>query len=298
MVGSAAKRPADIDAQAPAPIAKRTATDLSSTSAADTSNMDATASACEHLISCISPPGSSSKHKVHSSLPEPLQPPRVSQQVHKEECTLCFDDQDGPNGIDVCLTCFNGACCGPSSPTELDNDRKHSELHHAKTGHALVLNIKRRPKPKQITEDQVSSLLSIHEAWFSLMLIGIAFTQALPAKLAIRAETESDKYDFIYTPKCLACSSLAEGMNLPELQPVVDGVIKSMSSAQQSEVKSWEEEILPCQHTKNLVQLEEGQRQKIDSSIAPSGERKERGCSQCDLVSNSQSLSTESDSAI
>ena len=30
--------------------------------------------------------------------------------------------------------------------------------------------------------------------------------------------------------------------------------MKAMSSAQQSEVKAWEEEILPCEHTLTLVQ--------------------------------------------
>lgn len=34
----------------------------------------------------------------------------------------------------------------------------------------------------------------------------------------------------------------------------VDGIMKAMSSAQQSEVKAWEEEILPCEHTLTLVQ--------------------------------------------
>ncbi|KAF6752097.1 hypothetical protein DFP72DRAFT_906102 [Ephemerocybe angulata] len=39
-----------------------------------------------------------------------LQPPRLSESVHREECTQCFDDQDSPLGIGVCLTCFNGGC--------------------------------------------------------------------------------------------------------------------------------------------------------------------------------------------
>jgi len=96
-----------------------------------------------------------------------LSPPRPSQQIHKEECTLCFDDQvsllsfdqiltdylnhtslsfslgyqDGPNGIDVCLFCFNGSC--PST-----SDRSHSLLHFKKTDHPLVVNVKRKLKPR------------------------------------------------------------------------------------------------------------------------------------------------------
>lgn len=75
-----------------------------------------------------------------------LNAPRPSQQVHRDECTLCFDDQDGPEGIDVCLLCFNGGCTG-------NGDREHSRLHFQKTGHAIVANVKRRRKPRP---DQVS----------------------------------------------------------------------------------------------------------------------------------------------
>lgn len=49
--------------------------------------------------------------------------------------------QDGPFGVDVCLTCFNGGCTG-------NEDREHAALHFQKTGHALVVNVKRREKPK------------------------------------------------------------------------------------------------------------------------------------------------------
>ena len=47
--------------------------------------------------------------------------------------------QDGPLGIDVCLTCFNGGC--------LDPDRHHALTHYEKTGHRFALNVKRRRKP-------------------------------------------------------------------------------------------------------------------------------------------------------
>lgn len=46
--------------------------------------------------------------------------------------------QDGPFGIDVCLTCFNGGC--------LDPDRHHALTHYKKTGHKFALNVKRRRK--------------------------------------------------------------------------------------------------------------------------------------------------------
>jgi hypothetical protein len=39
-----------------------------------------------------------------------------------------------------------------------------------------------------------------------------------------------------------------------QIQAIVNGVMQSMSSARQSEVKAWEEEILACEHTLMLDQ--------------------------------------------
>ncbi|PWZ02709.1 ubiquitinyl hydrolase [Testicularia cyperi] len=182
-----------------------------------------------------------------------LAPPRPSQQVHKEECTLCFDDHDGPDGVDVCLLCFNGGCTG-------NNDRQHSRLHFEKTQHALVVNVKRVPKPKPASTAND--------------------TPSAPKKLAIAAETEADKFDIITTPRCLACDAGGLGKELPrteKLEEVISGILNAMSSAQQSEVKAWEEEIVPCQHTRELVQPGEPIR------LEPSGLA---SCNKCDLTSN------------
>uniref|UniRef100_V5GVJ0 Ubiquitin carboxyl-terminal hydrolase n=2 Tax=Kalmanozyma brasiliensis (strain GHG001) TaxID=1365824 RepID=V5GVJ0_KALBG len=182
-----------------------------------------------------------------------LAPPRPSQQVHKEECTLCFDDQDGSNGIDVCMFCFNGACNG-------NGDREHSRLHFEKTQHALVVNIRRtrRPAPPRVKGE----------------------TPSMPTKLAISAETDADKYDYHTVPRCLACDPSGPGKDLPvtdKLDEVIRGIMTAMSSAQQSEVKAWEEEIVPCQHTRELVQP--GEPMKLEPSGLAS-------CGKCDLTSN------------
>lgn len=41
-----------------------------------------------------------------------------------------------------------------------------------------------------------------------------------------------------------------------QLDGLVAAVLNAMSSAQKSEVKAWEEEIVPCGHTRELVQSE------------------------------------------
>lgn len=40
-----------------------------------------------------------------------------------------------------------------------------------------------------------------------------------------------------------------------QLEEVIKGMMTALSSSQQSEVKAWEEEIVPCQHTRELKQI-------------------------------------------
>ncbi|KAH9920505.1 ubiquitin carboxyl-terminal hydrolase 14 [Epithele typhae] len=183
-----------------------------------------------------------------------LQQPKLSQSVHREECTQCFDNQDGPNGVDVCLTCFNGGC--------LDKERHHARTHAAKTGHGFTLNMKRKPKPSaNRAEDEEPP--------------------AKMKKLAIVEEREEDKYEHKTVLKCWKCDS-EHGLELPDasvdphVQSLISGVTQSMSSARQSEVKAWEEEFAACEHTLMLEQLATG-------SIAASGLAH---CSKCELKEN------------
>ncbi|KAF9028671.1 ubiquitinyl hydrolase [Hymenopellis radicata] len=183
-----------------------------------------------------------------------LSQPRLSQSVHREECTQCFDNQDTPLGVDVCLACFNGAC--------LDGDRQHALLHVTKLGHPFTLNVKRKPKPStQRVEDEEPP--------------------AKMAKLAILEERDEDKYEHTTVVKCWLCDP-SKGLELPnatkdpKIASVVRGVMESLSSARQSEVKAWEEEILPCEHTLTLEQF-------ASAAIPASGLAH---CSSCDLKEN------------
>lgn len=77
-------------------------------------------------------------------------------------------------------------------------------------------------------------------------------------KLAIVEDREEDKYEYRTTFKCWKCDS-ANGLELPDASdPAVKqlsaAVMQSLSSARQSEVKAWEEEIEACEHTLMLQQ--------------------------------------------
>lgn len=183
-----------------------------------------------------------------------LSPPRLSQSVHREECTQCFDDQDSPVGVDVCLVCFNGGC--------LSSDRHHARTHMKKSGHKFTLNVKRKLKPSSPRSEGQEP-------------------PAKMTKLAILEERDEDKYDTFTTVKCWLCDA-ENGKEVPEelvndqIKALVNGVMSSLSSARQSEVKAWEEEITACEHTLMLEQFDVGK-------IAESGLAH---CKSCDLKEN------------
>ena len=108
-----------------------------------------------------------------------LSQPKLSQSVHREECTQCFDDQvrpflcsskkrltDGIDrgcsqdthlGVEVCLSCFNGGC--------LDPERHHARTHVYKSGHTFSLNVKRKPKPS------TKRVLALYNPFLDIFLI-------------------------------------------------------------------------------------------------------------------------------
>ena len=74
------------------------------------------------------------------------------------------------------------------------------------------------------------------------------------SKLAIAAETEEDKYDTTTRVVCYADSVEKVDKGSGRLLPVIDGVMKAMTFARQEEVKAWEQEFVPCEHTLCLEQ--------------------------------------------
>lgn len=81
-------------------------------------------------------------------------------------------------------------------------------------------------------------------------------------KLAILEEREEDKWEHFTVIKCWKCDPV-HGLELLDIgstesakkaQELTDGVMKSLSSARQSEVKAWEEEIEACEHSLLLEQ--------------------------------------------
>ncbi|KAI0120944.1 ubiquitin carboxyl-terminal hydrolase [Xylariales sp. AK1849] len=159
-----------------------------------------------------------------------LSPPTPAQSVYREDCTQCFDSVDDPQGLDVCLQCFNGGCLGVKT---------HSKLHSTTRGHPLVLNIRRTRK--QLVKDEPPAKIT---------------------KLAIAAEAEADRYDTHTTVKCLECNTDIDPFN-PKIAPVAEGVLKANTFSRQEEVKAWEQELTSCEHIL-VLQQQEGRQLQSD----------------------------------
>ncbi|KAJ3148786.1 hypothetical protein HDU86_007341 [Geranomyces michiganensis] len=154
-----------------------------------------------------------------------LSPAVPSSEVFKDECTLCFDSQDMPDGIDVCLSCFNGGCLGTG--------RCHAELHYKKSSHPIVLNIKRIPKARKNDGSPPPTKIT---------------------KLAIEAENEEDAFDYLTEARCYGCGGVEIDRTAANLPAVIDSVILALSARKQSDVKAWQEDITKCSHTESLIQ--------------------------------------------
>lgn len=120
-------------------------------------------------------------------------------------------------------------------------------------GHPLVLNIKRTRKHIQRDEPP-----------------------AKQTKLAISAETEQDKYETSSQVNCFACQLENVEKTTDALNAKVAGILAAATYARQEEVKAWELEIQPCEHTLCLEQQPGRQIASQDLSQ----------CSSCDLKQN------------
>jgi ubiquitin carboxyl-terminal hydrolase 5/13 len=98
-------------------------------------------------------------------------------------------------------------------------------------------------------------------------------------KLAIVQEREEDKYDHRTALRCWKCDPVNGRVITADddtTKRLTDGIMQSISSARQSEVKAWEEEIIACEHALLLEQLASG----------PIPAEGLAHCTSCDLTSN------------
>ena len=173
--------------------------------------------------------------------------------------------QDGENGVDVCLSCFNGACNDKE-----DKLHNHSFLHYTKTRHPIVMNIKRTPKVREDEDNEPPKKLT---------------------KLEIVAEEpESERFDFTTKIQCQTCDmeipATSGNVLLPvtsvsnvQLPSIIPAVLSAQTMARQSDIQAFSFDLKPCEHAFLLEQL--------PNTLSPS-EVTDRlsHCSSCDLRGN------------
>lgn len=146
--------------------------------------------------------------------------PKANSIIYKEECTLCFENQDSEDGIDVCLSCYNGSCVS-----------SHTGLHFTKTKHPLYLNIKRKKQNDETKRPEKITKLSIQE--------------------------DKTTYEFKTSIKCIPCGGIEIDKSSSNLTLVIPAILAAISAKNQSDLKAWEEESLKsCYHTNELVQTD------------------------------------------
>jgi ubiquitin carboxyl-terminal hydrolase 5/13 len=74
------------------------------------------------------------------------------------------------------------------------------------------------------------------------------------SKLAIAAETEEDFYDITTKVLCYSCQEDDIDKSTGKLPVVVDGIMTALTFSKREEVKAWEQEFVPCEHTLCLTQ--------------------------------------------
>ncbi len=96
------------------------------------------------------------------------------------------------------------------------------------------------------------------------------------SKLAISAETESDRYETKIKVRCFECNLEEVDQTSGQLPVVIEGVMKANTFSRQEEVKAWEQEMTSCEHILTLHQEAKRQIQSQDLGH----------CSMCDLQEN------------
>eukprot|EP00735_Rhodelphis_limneticus_P009050 TRINITY_DN2503_c0_g1::TRINITY_DN2503_c0_g1_i1::g.19124::m.19124 TRINITY_DN2503_c0_g1::TRINITY_DN2503_c0_g1_i1::g.19124 ORF type:complete len:805 (+),score=50.59,sp/P56399/UBP5_MOUSE/34.24/1e-149,UCH/PF00443.24/2.1e-48,UCH_1/PF13423.1/7.1e+03,UCH_1/PF13423.1/2.6e-25,UBA/PF00627.26/54,UBA/PF00627.26/6.6e-12,UBA/PF00627.26/1.3e-05,zf-UBP/PF02148.14/0.0099,zf-UBP/PF02148.14/1.4e+04,zf-UBP/PF02148.14/2.8e-20,zf-UBP/PF02148.14/1.4e+04,zf-UBP/PF02148.14/5.1e+03,UBA_3/PF09288.5/5.2e+02,UBA_3/PF09288.5/ len=173
--------------------------------------------------------------------------PSASTSIHKEECTLCFDNDQSPDGLNVCLSCFTGGCA------------KHIRLHACKSGHNIILNIRKEEVQKEAIEPPQK---------ITKVAIGIV------------GGATQDEQEYIYhtSVRCVSCGFVElDQTSHPSLPEVIRAVTEAPSAAKKEELKAWENQTRPCSHTRDLQQASDASR---------IGAQGQAHCGNCDLNEN------------
>lgn len=169
------------------------------------------------------------------------QPASEKPVIHKEECTQCFQGDTSPDGVDVCLHCFNGGCTGAAS-------MHHSE-RHAALCHPLVLNIRKiaiaKPPPADEPMAEAASAPVLTPA-----------EQLAAAKKKLEDEAAEPTHYYEREVRCLACKVVVDPASYEPLGRCVQAIVDATSIAQSAGIAYVDDDVkTDCSHCVNIVQV-------------------------------------------
>lgn len=143
--------------------------------------------------------------------------------VYKDDCMYLYDTaENNPNGLDVCMTCFQAF--------SRSEHRNYTAEHYRERRHALFLNIVKTLKPPAPEE-----------------------TPKKP-KLEIKEQKEDDIYNTTTSVYVAALDAYVGVEQLPApAQNLAAALIAADSASTVDDVKAWELEVYPCSHSENIA---------------------------------------------
>ncbi|GJQ10629.1 hypothetical protein GpartN1_g2420.t1 [Galdieria partita] len=172
--------------------------------------------------------------------------------VEKEQCMLCFDDQQSPGGVNVCLSCFGCFCV----------DNHHSLLHFRKTGHQIGLNL---------VATVVASDSSEKPPAEKITKLAIGVEGGAPLEGSKEQIQVTDTLVYLETGE-----PLEEDLKW-KYEDIRQKIKEAETESKNTFTSSWQLQLEVCEHTAFLEQSEDCK--KI-------GAKSQTKCEHCDLTSN------------
>ncbi|GJD07944.1 Transportin-1 [Galdieria sulphuraria] len=170
--------------------------------------------------------------------------------VEKEQCMLCFDDQQSPGGVNVCLSCLGCFCV----------DNNHSLLHYRKTGHQIGLNL-------IVVASDCSENLSAEK----ITKLAIGIEGGAPV------EDKKEQLQITDTLVYLETGEILQEDLQWQYEDIRQKVKEAETESKNTFTSSWQLQLEVCEHTAFLEQSED--HKKI-------GAKSQTKCEHCDLASN------------
>lgn len=177
---------------------------------------------------------------------------KSSDKVYKDDCMFTFDTpNNNPNGLDVCMSCYQAFSRTPH--------HNFTQNHYKTKRHPVFLNINRTLKP----EAERKRLLEPDE--------DLRHTKA--ARLEITDHKDEEFYDESHSIYVVPLDDSVPLEESPEpAKRLAQQILTSNSANTNDEIKTWEQQIFPCEHS---------------SSVTPTPATADLShCASCDLAEN------------